>query len=155
MEKKEEKKIRIGNKYFPLSLVRNVGRVHFPTLRTDKNFPENVKFRFDGFVNSCTHPLLPIHMYGRYICTSPHRQSSRGKFRSPDSCGDGGDCRRITNVDDSPAVVRDGPNARLLFNSPPTCGRTERISRCDGRRCRVLKFKVFYQRHSTGRRMQG
>lgn len=81
--------------------------------------------------------VCPIHMYAGYC------QSSRGKFWSPRR--DDRNRQRITNVD---RLSGGCPNARLLFNSPSTCGRTERISRRDGRRCRVLKFKAFYLQRS-------
>lgn len=61
-----------------------------------------------------------------------------GKFRFPDESGEnGGNCRRITNVDDSSAVVR------TRGYSPLTCGWTERVLRHDGRRCPIVSSKRF------------
>jgi len=106
----------------------------------DKEFSRKTPIRIVGLVYVYFFP--PIHMYARYICTSPLPKFSR-KVSEPRR--DDGNRRRITNVD---RLSGGRPNARLLFNSPPTCGWTERISRCDGRRCRVLKFKAFYLQRS-------
>jgi len=72
-----------------------------------------------------------------------HCRSSQGKFRSPGR--DDGNRRRITNVD---GLSGGRPNARLLFTRHQLAAGQNRISRRDGRRCRILKFKAFYLQRS-------
>lgn len=74
--------------------------------------------------------VCPIHMYVAIA------KVLGGKVSEPRR--DDGNRRRITNVD---RLSSGRPNARPLFNSPPTCGRTERISRRDGRRLSRLEIQ--------------
>lgn len=74
--------------------------------------------------------VCPIHMYVAIA------KVLGGKVSEPRR--DDGNRRRITNVD---RLSSGRSNARPLFNSPPTCGRTERISRRDGRRLSRLEIQ--------------
>lgn len=102
-------------------------------------------------VGSCT-VRRHIHMYVRYICTPPLPKSSwlPRKFRSLDESGDGGNCRKITNVDDSPAAIRErghrSTRHQLAAGKSGSPAMTD-----DGRR--ILKFETFYLPRSTGRRI--
>lgn len=109
-----------------------------------KYSPEDMGFRFDGFVY-----VASIHMYTRYICTSslPKSKFSGESFQVLKEPREG---RKLSANYQRRWLLAGRSDARLLATNL----RLDRVFR-DGRRCPIVKFQAFYLQRSTDRRMRG